>query len=329
MLIDQEKRTICYLFCFLAIMTSIGPGCRSSKIVSTDKLRLTHDFCVSQVEWASADTSQLISDSNSLIYSDTLLRRYFSKQDIIMANATESLMPLLDMLHLSTDSSLQGRVAYLQYYNQVFKKLQLLQITIDAFSTEIDCEITRTKEISSFLTNLGKRANVRLTSAAIAVGSITTLAPVWVTKTKPQNVVVVSSGLFSVVLAILTLHPYSKKVKLTHDRNLLSDIWFQNRISTVYPRALWYILNERQLSNTPQISKIQIVKTRWIKFYLNSKIDAGTEELLFKSGGIYDVNNLELRASMLYELKLAISSINQNLERFVSGLANIASQRRK
>jgi hypothetical protein len=323
---EIKKRNAVYYLAINAVLVSvIFSACGTSKVVSIDKLRLMHDFCVPPLVATLDEEAVLSLDLDSLL-NDTLLHRYLSKQDFIVANATGTLCAISNMLRFVTDTSLRSRVAYLEYRSYIQRKVQLMRITMDAFSAEIECEITRTREIAAYLTNLNKRGNNRLTAAAIAAGAVTTLAPVWVTGKSPQNITVVSGGIISVGLAVLALHPGGKKVKLIHERNLLSDVWFQNTNSTFYPQALWYILNDAKLSNIPQSSKIQIVKMRWLKFYLGNKVDRGAEELLFKNGGIYDVNNLELRASLLYELKSAIASINQNLEHFVSNISNLPSK---
>ena len=84
-----------------------------------------------------------------------------------------------------------------------------------------------------------------------------------------------------------------------------------------------YILNEPKLSNTPQLSKAQILKTRWLKFELNGTIDKNMEQLLFKDGGIYNQENLDLRVTMLNELQVAIKSVNRNLVNFIFDISNI------
>src|SRR6266404_6377413 len=198
-----------------------------------------------------------------------------------------------------------------------------MRTEIDAVSTELDCEAGRIKQISSYLGDINKKKNTKLTVGAILAGSVSTIAPVFVTKKTPQDVILVSSGIISGGLGILTLNAGGKKVRLMHYRNLLEDIWFAPQKSTIYPPDLWYILNEPRLSNSPQVSKAQVLKTRWLKFELNTSIDSSMENLLFRNGGIYNEDNLNLRVTMLTELQSAVKSIYQNLESFVFTLDNI------
>jgi hypothetical protein len=181
-------------------------------------------------------------------------------------------------------------------------------------------------QISSYLGDINRKKNTKLTVGAILAGSVSTISPVFVTKKTPQNVILISSGVIAAGLGILTLNPAGKKVKLIHSRNLLNDIWFATKQSTIYPPDIWYILNEPKLSNTPQVSKAEVVKKRWLKFELNNSIDSSMENLLFKDGGIYDQGNLDLRVKMLNELGSAIRSINQNLQSFVFNLNTISGK---
>ena len=183
-------------------------------------------------------------------------------------------------------------------------------------------------QISSYLADINKKRNTKLTVGAILAGSVSTIAPVFVTGKTPQNAILISSGVISAGLGLLTLNAGGKKVRLMHFRNLLEDIWFAPEKSTIYPPAIWYVLNEPRLSNTRQLSKAQVVKARWLKFELNNSIDSSMENLLFRNGGIYNQDNLDLRVTMLNELQSAIRSINQNLQSFVFNLNNISGKAR-
>ena len=61
-----------------------------------------------------------------------------------------------------------------------------------------------------------------------------------------------------------------------------------------------------------------------MKFELNNVIDSSLEKLLFREGGIYNEDNLNLRIKMLSELQSAIRSINQDLLNFIIKLNTIS-----
>jgi len=282
-----------------------------------------HDFCTPANEYNYNSSSFSYPNSDSLLKKDSLLSRFISEQDFLMANASGTLSLIRNMLVSSGNYSIEERLSYLNYKEQIQRRLLLMRTEIDAVSAELDCEAGRIKQISSYLGDINKKKNTKLTVGAILAGSVSTIAPVFVTKKTPQDVILVSSGIISGGLGILTLNAGGKKVRLMHYRNLLEDIWFAPQKSTIYPPDLWYILNEPKLSNRPQVSKAQVLKTRWLKFELNNSIDSSMENLLFRNGGIYNEDNLNLRVTMLTELQSAVKSIYQNLESFVFTLDNI------
>jgi hypothetical protein len=316
------------LFYQVVIIGFIFSACSSSKIVSSSKLKLKRDFCTPAIEY-NYDTSAFPSvNTDSLLRKDTLLGRFITEQDILIANATGTLSLIRNMLVSSGDSSIQGQITYLENSEQIQRCLLLIRTEIDAISAELDCEAGRIKQISSYLGEINKKRNTKLTVGAILAGSMSTIAPVFVTSKTPQNAILISSGIISAGLGILTLNAVGKKVRLMHYRNLLEDIWFGPKKSTTYPPDIWYILNEPKLSSARHVSKARVVKTRWLKFELNNSIDSSMENLLFRDGGIYNEDNLDLRVTMLNEVQSAIRSINENLQSFVFNLNNISSKAR-
>jgi hypothetical protein len=241
-----------------------------------------------------------------------------------MANATATLSFIRDMHGSLMDSSVHGQLIYLGVNEQIQRSLLLFRTEADAISAELDCEAGRLKQLSSYLDNINKKRNTKLTVGAILAGVVSTIAPVIVKKQTPQNTIVISSGVLSAGLGILILNPHGKKIKLMHVRNLLEDIWFASKNSNIYPPGIWYALNEPRLSNTPQFSKVQVIRMRWMKFELNNDIDSSLENLLFREGGIYNEDNLNLRIIMLSELQSAVKSINQNLQSFIIKLNTIS-----
>jgi hypothetical protein len=186
----------------------------------------------------------------------------------------------------------------------------------EAVLSELECEIFRTRQLYIQLRNLNSRKNSRLTAGAIVIGSATNIAPVFVTQKTPQNIVLISTSLLSAGLSLSTLRTGNGKIKLIFPRNLLSDPWFAPVKSTDYPAGLWYVLNSAKFSNTRQLSKVQLIKMRWLKFELNDSVNKETENLFFGTGGIFDQDELEIRVSMLAELMAEVNTINVDLDNF-------------
>jgi hypothetical protein len=321
----KEKIKLSHALFYPSIIIGfVFSGCGSSKIISSSKLKLMQDFCAPATSYNYDTSSFPYWDTDSLLKNDTLLSSILSAQDILMANATGTLSFIRNIPGSSMDSSVRGQLVYFGVNEQIQRSLFLFRTEIDAISAELDCEAGRLKELSSYLENLTRKRNIKLTVGAILAGAVSTIAPVIVTKQTPQNTIVISSGVISAGLGVLTLNPHGKKIKLLHVRNLLEDIWFTPKKSNVYPPGIWYALNEPKLSNTRQFSKVQVVRMRWIKFEFNNAIDSSLENLLFGEGGIYNEDNLNLRIVMLSELQSAIKSINQNLQSFIIRLNTIS-----
>ena len=312
------------LFYASIIFGFIFSACGSSKIVSSSKLKLMNDFCTPAAPYNYDTSFFLYWDTDSLLRNETLLSSILSEQDILMANATGTLSFIRNMLGSSMDSTVRGQLVYFRVNEQIQRSLLLFRTEIDAISAELDCEERRLKQFSSYLENINDKRNKKLTVGAILAGAVSTIAPVIVTKKTPQNTIIISSGIISAGFGVLTLNPHGKKLKLVQFRNLLEDIWFAPKKSNIYPPDIWYALNEPKLSNTRRFSKVQVVRMRWMKFELNNAIDSSLENLLFREGGVYNEDNLNLRIIMLSELQSAIKSINQDLVNFIINLNKIS-----
>ena len=192
----QRKLKLSYdLFYPVVIIGFIFSACSSSKIVSSSKLKLMRDFCTPAIEYNYNTTPFPYANIDSLLKKDTILSgRFISEQDILMANATGTLSLIRNMLGSSGDSSIQGQITYLDYNQQIQRCLLLLRTEIDGISAELDCEAGRLKQLSAYLEDINKKKNTKLTVGAILAGSVSTIAPVFVTMKTPQNVILISSG---------------------------------------------------------------------------------------------------------------------------------------
>src|SRR5438045_8667976 len=98
------------LFYASIIIAFIFSGCGSSKIVSSSKLKLMHDFCTPATSYNYDTSSFPYWDTDSLLRNDTLLSSILSAQDLLMANATVNLSFIRDIDGSSMDSSVRGQL---------------------------------------------------------------------------------------------------------------------------------------------------------------------------------------------------------------------------
>lgn len=303
------------------ITASIESSCHSSRVIQPTRINLTSDFCVPYKNIPVSD--QLIyENTDSLITHESLLNRYMSKRDILIANASGS----LDLLHKLSDlleNSSGKNKAYFEYTTAIEKNITLVRTEIDDISTVLDCEIIRCRQLSSFLANVNSKRNSKLTVAAIVAGAATTVTPIFIKQTTPQNIVLISGGIITAGLGLLTLNPRGKAIKLETPNNMLTDIWYGNKTSLLYPPPIWHILNVPEFSNQGMVSKRLVIRMRWLQFELGTEPDKKTEELLFGNGGIFDQATLDIRATMLSEVMAHINSIKKDLDGFTWSLNDL------
>lgn len=295
------------------LIALILTGCKSMSIVNASQLKLKQDFCVSA---PTADYHQLPAipgNADSLLNHETQLSALLTQEDILVANASGTLQLIKDILRPRKDSTTFNEKLFMEYAVGIQKNISFLESQIDAISAELQCETFRTRQLSAYLGNLNAKRTSRLTVGAIAVGSLTTILPVFVTSKTPQNIVAISGGVVAAGLGALTLKPGRYALKMMTYRNLLENIWQGNNATVMYPPGLWYLLNESRFGNSPGGSKAQVLKTRWLKFELNNSLDKATEQLLFGNGGVFNQDNLDIRATMLSELTAEVNSLHQYL----------------
>jgi len=253
---------------------------------------------------------------DSLLPANITMPGFFHERDILVANASGTLPYIKSLLLLAGDHTDSERSFEMEYFSNAEKGLNSMRTQTEAILSELECEIFRTRQLYIQLRNLNSKKNGRLTASAIGIGSATNITPVFITQKTPQNIILIGTSLLSAGLSLSTLRSGSGKIKLIFPRNLLSDVWFAPVKSTDYPAGLWYILNNPKFSNARQLSKVQLIKMRWLKFELNDSVNKETENLFFGTGGIFDQDELEVRVSMLAELMAEINSINVDLDNF-------------
>jgi hypothetical protein len=196
----------------------------------------------------------------------------------------------------------------------VLERLAITRTVLDATVAELDCERERTLQIAALLHARKERTTTRFTIASIVVGAATTIiAGVLVsadTSPTAQGLVAVGGGALTAGLALVPLfdHP---QVELTHERNVLADVWLGPRVSRSFPVVVWAYLTRPQFSNEQERSIRENVVARWKEHDLQrGTFDRAT---LFGARGLYDAQALDLRAAMLAQVKAEVRLMNQDL----------------
>jgi hypothetical protein len=297
------------------MVVSFFAGCKSSNVITPSDSNVSWDLCVpvNDSNYKARYSIDLVPDST--LKSEMKQPVLFHERDMLIANASGTLLFLKNLTFATSDRD-SGDSSFMECISRLKDGLNSIRSQAEGILSELECEAFRTRQLYIQLRNLNSNKNTRLTAESIVIGSATNITPVIITEKTPQNITIVSGSLLSAGLSLHTLSSGDLKMKLIFYRNLLSDIWFAPVKSVDYPAGLWYILNNRNFSNTRQLSKIQLIKMRWLKFELDNSVNKTTENLFFGTGGIFDQDELELRVSMLSELMAEVNTINVDLDNF-------------
>ena len=192
-------------------------------------------------------------------------------------------------------------------------RVRTARVELESVIAELDCEGERANLAALYLDNLNNRRNRWYTVSSVVTGALTTVVGVLIEGRSGQIAVGVSGGAISAGLALATINPKGRKIAFYHERNLLRSIWSDTATNREYPRFVWHMLHEKQLSNSGTVTLAQSIRDRWMQFVFNGDPDEKQVALLFGDGGFYHADDLHMRAAMLNQLQSTIRSLNQDL----------------
>ncbi|MBD2755574.1 hypothetical protein IC230_21910 [Spirosoma sp. BT704] len=252
----------------------------------------------------------------SLLKTDTSLTRRYSQHDLLLANAAGILPLLRELIALETSNQLNARLEMISKRQQILNRLLLVSTQISGFAAELDCEAEQADQIATYLDQRDTRRIRRLTILSVVIGAVTTVVTSLVHADNAIKVVGIGGGVVSAGLGGLAAFSSDRVVQFSHPRNLLTDIWYQHKQSSIYPPMIWYVLNEKLFSNDDQYSISYNTRQRWKNYVLNEASEDRLQ-LYFGETGNYQADDLHNRADMLNQLQSSIRSINQDLQSLV------------
>src|SRR5262249_37843343 len=102
------------------------------------------------------------------------------------------------------------------------------------------------------------------------------------------------------------------KTEYHHERNLLADVWNGPESSTLYPEFLWAFLTRPGFSNGEEESIRDHIVATW-RAYHTAANEPALARLLFGEGGRYDADALDLRATLLEQVKAHVGLASQDI----------------
>jgi hypothetical protein len=313
---------------FLSSCISLRPNLRVSQL----------SYCDPPVPYVYDSTYLPLADITLFLQENNLLLKHYSYQDLLLANASGSLFLLRDLVYLQESKSddEDSLVYVLVKKQQIFNRLVLASTEVASLAAELDCESERTKQLANYLDQINDTRVQRYTILSAVTGAVTGIGTSVSKNYGSQVSIGISGSIISAIFGGLAAISSRNSILVKHNRNLLSDIWYDPKISSTYPPFIWRVLNSKEFNPGESNSTVNSLKDRWIeealvdttgnkhhkfltgklfvKVGLTDTTNTKKYELFFGTGGKYRSNDLHTRTSMLNQLKVEIRTITQNLQ---------------
>jgi len=272
---------------------------------------LSADYCV-------ADYAQGLpasyNDSDSLRIVFKMLSGKLTSEELRLANTTGILRQIKERYDLNNSNKDKGSLRIRALDVEIENRITYAENVLNGISAALRCESERTGRVADYLDDLGKKRVNRFTVGAIIAGAVTGVAPLIIKAQQPQNAVVIAGSGLSAGLGIAALTNNRKKIQLSFQKNLLSDIWYVPDSSKVYPKFVWLMLNEPdEVSGGQKASVVGRLKKRWLNFEFEQKLSDHLRMLLFDNGGVFTESELNTRQVLLNQLSTEMQLLNVKL----------------
>jgi len=195
-------------------------------------------------------------------------------------------------------------------------RIEEARLSIAGTRAELDCAAERARQQADYLTHANQGAVHALTVGSIAAAAVTGIVSVFLSTGQSsrwtQNGFAVGGGAVTAGLGVASLY-VDVPIRIELPRNLLADVWFGPKESSVYPSVVWGYFTQSGFSNDQQQPIRERLVERWIHFQGVQKDDQEMVTLLFGSGGTYDEGTLRKRAGMIDQVKAEVDLMNQDI----------------
>ncbi len=212
----------------------------------------------------------------------------------------------------------------------ILETLFIASLEINNVMAKIDEEITLDHELVQYINNKrGKSAQVANITNLVSSGAMAIVSSAIQLNSSPvlrnagDTINVVAGGVASSLSAYALLQQKSGKAKLESRPNMLSQIFYgQSDIDEVaYPSFVWHYLNGGiNLLDVKQYSRREKLIQRWVNYGKilpltnpKSKVQIAMFTGMQKGSYSMNINDLEIRADMLSDLRAQIALMNNTL----------------
>ncbi|MBL6080114.1 hypothetical protein JMJ56_19020 [Belnapia sp. T18] len=256
----------------------------------------------------------------------------FSKDAVDIAEII-GVQPLLEQLLTAETDAARGRgmAAELQLLRlrlAISDRIQLAMLDISSTLAVIDCEGERGDALRVRLQAAEDRRSRRLGLASILVGATTAALTGGLSlggASAGGDIAGIVGGTAEASVATALLFGDISGTLRT-ERNLLREVWEHPPRSELFPNTVWRYLTRRRLDSSDRASPAETVAAEWRagdRFGApGSQAERARIELLLGPGGVYTVQELEMRDAMLDLLEASIALMSEELRVLVIALAD-------
>ena len=179
----------------------------------------------------------------------------------------------------------------------VLARLGEAGLAIASTRAELDCSAESAQQVADYLAHAQSSAVQWLTVGSIAAAAATGIVSVFLSTGQAsgwaQNGFAIGGGAVTAGLGATSLFVHVH-TRFEHTRNMLADVWFGPRESSIYPPIVWGYLTQPEFSNDQRAPIRAKIVERWTQFQ-GIQDDPCVVALLFGAGGTYDADTLRLR----------------------------------
>jgi hypothetical protein len=263
--------------------------------------------------------------------SDRLVARGFSRDAVDIAEVIGAL-PLLERLLAAEAAAARipspgAELRLLHLRLAISDRIQLAMLDVSSTLAVIDCEGERGDALRVRLQAAEDRRARRLGLASILVGATTAVLSGGLSlggASAGGDIAGIVGGTTEASVATALLFGETSGTLRT-ERNLLREIWERPPRSELLPRTVWRYLTRRPLDAPDRSTPAETVAAEWRAGERfgppGSQAERERIALLFGSGGVYTVQELEMRDAMLDLLEASIALMSEELRILVIELA--------
>lgn len=246
----------------------------------------------------------------------------FSDRALDAAYAIQAL-PLLSELHSLEQNTEVERTTLLSLRERLIGRILLGIEEVNSLTAEIECQADRANQVADRLQDEhSNRVRYETLGAIVLAGvaAVVSGGAVLAGLTALEAGAAIGGGTVAAGLAMLPLYAETHQ-EYRHPRNLLREVWEGPHTSRLFPPSVWrYLTRHGKAELTGHTYREELIKSWRQEGELGkpgSEIEHKRIALIFSDGGVYELQDLRVQASMLNLLAGMVKLMHQDLEMLI------------